>query len=48
MLVNDWVITDGPSRNTKVVAHAKGIHIQTGMDSRNYYVSFNMVFVDGR
>jgi hypothetical protein len=30
------------------VAHAKGIHIQAGMHSKNYYVSFNMVFEEGR
>ncbi|CAM0955785.1 unnamed protein product [Alopecurus aequalis] len=49
MSVNDWVITDGRSRDTKVVAHAKGFHIRAGLDDyQNYYVSFNMVFVDGR
>lgn len=49
MTVNDWIITDGPGRDTKVVAHAKGIHIHAGMDDyQDYYVSFNMVFVDGR
>lgn len=48
MVVNDWVITDGPSRDTRVVARGKGVHIQAGMDSKNYYVSFNMVFEDGR
>lgn len=44
--VNDWVITDGPGRGAKVVARAKGIHIQTAKDGNNYYVSFNMVFED--
>ncbi|KAM0897149.1 hypothetical protein ACQ4PT_022757 [Festuca glaucescens] len=48
MVVNDWLITDGPSRDTKVVARAKGIHIQAGIDRLSYYVSFNMVFEEGR
>ncbi|KAF6998556.1 hypothetical protein CFC21_014671 [Triticum aestivum] len=48
LVANDWVITDEPGRDTKVVAHAKGIHIQAGMDTEDYYVSFNMVFDDGR
>lgn len=48
IVVNDWAITEGPSLDTKVVAHAKGIHIQAGMDIKNYFVSFNMVFEDGR
>jgi hypothetical protein len=48
MTVNDWLVTDGPSRDTKVVARAKGVHIQAGMDTHSYYVSFNMVFEEGR
>lgn len=38
--VNNWAIYDGVGPDAKVVAHAKGMH----MNTVNWYNSFNMVF----
>ncbi|TVU30711.1 hypothetical protein EJB05_22346, partial [Eragrostis curvula] len=47
-IVNDWAVTDSLGPEARVVARARGIHIQAGLDTKSYYVSFNMIFDDGR
>jgi hypothetical protein len=42
--VNNWAIYEGIGQDAKVVAHAKGMH----MNSVDWYNSFNMVFDGAR
>ncbi|KAL6622982.1 hypothetical protein ACP70R_019063 [Stipagrostis hirtigluma subsp. patula] len=46
-VVNDWVVTDELGPDARVVARARGVHVQAGLDAKSYYVSFNMHFQGG-
>lgn len=47
--VNDWTVIDGPNpNNAKIVARAKGMHVQADQANAGWYTSFLMVFEDGR
>ncbi|XBI77644.1 hypothetical protein VPH35_070710 [Triticum aestivum] len=47
---NQAVITvyDGPGHNANLVAHAQGLHLGASMAKENWFICFNMVFVDQR
>jgi hypothetical protein len=45
---SDWTIADGLGPNQKIVARARGFHMQTGITNTSWYTSFNMVFEDAR
>lgn len=48
LAANDWTIYDGTCTNANLVAHAQGLHIGAGMTKENWFICFNMVFVDQR
>ncbi|KAF6983892.1 LOW QUALITY PROTEIN: hypothetical protein CFC21_001983 [Triticum aestivum] len=45
---SDWTIADRLEPSAKIVARAKGFHMQTGITNTSWYTSFNMVFEDER
>lgn len=47
---NDWTIYDGlaGSPGAKIVAHAQGLHMGANITKENWFIIFNMVFVDER
>ena len=46
--VNDWTVIDGPNPNAKIVARAKGMHIQADQANAGWYTSLLIIFEDGR
>lgn len=47
-VVNDWALYDGQGPNAKVVARARGLHINSGMSSDHWQNYFSIVFEDDR
>lgn len=48
LAANDWTVYDGPGPDAKLVARAQGLHIGAAMTKENWFISFNVVFVDER
>jgi hypothetical protein len=50
LAANDWTIydslADGPG--AKIVARAQGLHVGAEMAKENWFICFNMVFIDER
>uniref|UniRef100_A0ACD5X342 Uncharacterized protein n=1 Tax=Avena sativa TaxID=4498 RepID=A0ACD5X342_AVESA len=50
LATNDWTIYDSPADgpDANIVARAQGLHLGTDMAKENWFICFNMVFVDQR
>ncbi|AQK57462.1 uncharacterized protein [Zea mays] len=46
MVANDWDLED-PCQNGKIVAHAKGLHVQASREEASWHASFDIVFEQG-
>nr|CAB3455514.1 unnamed protein product [Digitaria exilis] len=47
MVANDWDLVD-PLQNNKIVAHARGLHIQASRgEEQCWHTSFDIVFEEG-
>ncbi|WVZ94819.1 hypothetical protein U9M48_040663 [Paspalum notatum var. saurae] len=46
MYVDDWILTNGPNPNEKIVGRAQGFHIQSGQTSTSWYNSHIFEFQD--
>ncbi|XP_020166346.1 uncharacterized protein [Aegilops tauschii subsp. strangulata] len=48
LAANDWTVYDDPAHNANLVAHAQGLHLGASMAKENWFICFNMVFVNQR
>ena len=46
LIANDWDLED-PCQNGKIVAHAKGLHVQASREEASWHASFDIVFEQG-
>ncbi|CAM0884512.1 unnamed protein product [Alopecurus aequalis] len=47
-VVHDWTIRGSRSLEANIVAHAQGLHLGAGVDQENWFICFNIIFVDER